>query len=131
MRQVVALVPGMVGGVVVYLVATQLALLTTGAGTGGRLIGVLATATLVAAAVMAGRRWPTAVMSGAVVVALLVCISLATFDGATPTGMLLSARDLLRYGASSHLPVALAAAGGVAAISGRASTSRPPADSAR
>lgn len=124
MRQVVALVLGMLGGVVVHLFATQLALLTAGSGSGDllarRLVGVLAAAALVAAAVMAGRWWPTAAMAGAAVVALLVSISLVTFDGAPPTGILLSATDLMRYGASSHLPIALAAAGGVAAaLSGR------------
>lgn len=123
MRRVVVLVLGMLCGVVVYLFATQLALLTAGSGGGDglarRLVGVLATAALVAAAVMVGRWWPTAAISGAAVVALLVSISLVTFDGAPPTGMLLSATDLMRYGASSPLPVALAAAGGVAALTGR------------
>ncbi|WP_454084485.1 hypothetical protein [Georgenia sp. Marseille-Q6866] len=92
MRRVVVLVLGMLGGVVVSLVATQLALLTAGAGGGDvlarRLVRVLATAALVAAAVMLGRWWPTAAMTGAAVVALLVSISLATFDGAPPTGVL-------------------------------------------
>jgi len=84
-----------------------------------RLVRVLATAALVVAAVMLGRWWPTAAMTGAAVVALLVSISLATFDGAPPTGVLLSATDLLRCGASSPLPIAIVAAGGVAALTGR------------
>src|SRR5690554_2955976 len=127
MRRLVTLVLGMLGGVVVYLLATQLVLLTAGSGGDGlapRLVGVLAAAALVAAAVMVGRWWPTMALAGAAVVALLVSISLVTFEGGLPTGMLLSATDLMRYGASSPLPVAIAAAGGVAALTSRDPRSR-------
>src|SRR5688572_18189613 len=99
MRRLVPLVLGMPGRAVVYLLATQLVLLTAGSGGGDglapRLVGVLAAAALVAAAVMVGRWWPTMAMAGAAVVALLVSISLVTFEGGLPTGMLLSATDLM------------------------------------
>lgn len=126
---------GAIGGVFAYLVATQLALLTAGqdsiSSSLATLLGLLAAAILVAAAVLAGRRWPTAALGGAAVMAFLVLVSSFTVDGAVPVGMLVNFTDLMRYGASSPLPIAIAAAGGVVALSGKGPRSRAGDTTAR
>lgn len=113
-------VVGCVVGVVLSLLATQIALVTFGVGSGLAALGMLGTILLISLAVLAGRRWPIAAYWAGAAGLAVVILGLVVGDGSTGDALLMSPATLVFFAAGTPLTITPSAAAVAGALSARA-----------